>query len=222
MDPRVRISPPPLMTKIQKILEFISFAEKLKVELRHSYTSNIKRRESVAEHTWMMCLLAVILQKEIKTKINLEKALKMIIVHDLAEVFAGDIPAFEKSIRATNKQKNESIAMDKLLTYLPNKTLVREFKKLWLEFEECKKAEARYAQAMDKVEVIIQHNIADIRTFGQGDFDINPYYKNDRFDFDDFLREFKDKVDVDTMNKIQRAGLMKRVPKYHQDRWAEK
>lgn len=210
------------MTKIQKILEFISFAEKLKTELRHSYTSNIKRQESVAEHTWMMCLLAIVLQKEIETQINLEKALKMIVVHDLVEVFAGDIPAFEKSKRATNKQINELKAMDKLLTYLPNKILAREFKKLWLEFEECKTVEAKYAQAVDKVEVIIQHNIADIKTFSQGDLDLNPYYKNDRFDFDKFLRKFKDQVDIDTMNKIKKAGLMGKVPQYHQDRWKEK
>lgn len=210
------------MTRIQKILEFISFAEKLKTELRHSYTSNIERKESVAEHTWMMSLLSIVLAKEIKTKIDFEKVLKMVIVHDLVEVFAGDVPAFEKSERATNKQANESAAMDRLVSYLPDETLAREFKELWLEFEECKTSEARYAQALDKVEVIIQHNLADITTFGQGDFDINPYYKNDRFDFDDFLRSFKDQVDEDTMNKINNAGLMNRVPQHHQDRWNKK
>lgn len=210
------------MTRIQKILEFISFAEKLKTELRHSYTSNIKRRESVAEHSWMMCLLAIVLQKEIKTKINLEKALKMIVIHDLVEVFAGDIPAFEKSKRAINKQINESKAMDKLLTYLPNKILAREFKRLWIEFEKCISAESKYAQAIDKMEVIIQHNIANIKTFSQGDLDLNPYYKDDKFNFDKFLRKFKDQVDIDTMTKIEKAGLMRKVPKLHRDRWIKK
>lgn len=207
------------MTNIQQLLQFISFAEKLKTELRHSYTSDSSRKESVAEHTWMMSLLAILLQREISLKVDMEKVLKMIIVHDLVEVFAGDIPAFEKSERATAKQKNEIMAIDKLMSYLPNIDLASELRALWTEFETGETNEAKFAQSLDKLEVLIQHNIANIKTFEQGDFDLNPYYKNDKFDFDSFMRAFKDQVDVDTMTKIENAGLLHKVSKPHQERW---
>ena len=70
--------------KITGIIKFIKKAEKLKTELRHSWTSEVNRQESVAEHTWSSCLLAMILFDEISIKVNQLRVLKMIIVHDLA------------------------------------------------------------------------------------------------------------------------------------------
>lgn len=143
----------------------------------------------------------------------------MIIVHDLVEVYAGDIPAFEKSKRKDNKYESEKNAFNKLLSHLPSEKLASEYMSLWEEFEKCETPEAQFAVALDKVEAIIQHNSADVSTWEQGDYDINPYYRDKKFYFDEFMRAFKDVVDVETMEKIEREGDMEKVSEEHKKKW---
>ena len=76
------------------ILQVIALAEKLKYEMRHSWLSN-GRQESVAEHTWRMSLMAILVEPYLDQKVNIEKLLKMVIIHDLVEAEAGDIPVFD-------------------------------------------------------------------------------------------------------------------------------
>jgi len=206
------------MGKILKYLELFKYIEKLKVEYRHSWKSDGKR-ESVAEHTWMMAIVAYFLFDEIDIPLNREKTIKMILIHDLVEIFAEDIPAFEKSERKNRKHENEQKALAQLLSFLPNKKLQQEVSSLWYEFEEKKTNEAKYANAMDKMEVIIQHNLTNIKSWAQGDFDVNPYYRDELFEFDSFLRRFKDQVNIDVMDKVEKAGKKKLVPKFHLKKW---
>lgn len=77
------------------LLNALAVAERLKGTTRHCYTSN-GRRESVAEHSWMMTLMAVFLQEEFP-EADMNKVIRMCIIHDLGEAFTGDIPSFEKS-----------------------------------------------------------------------------------------------------------------------------
>lgn len=207
---------------IRSILKFITVAEKLKKELRHSWTSNPRRQESVAEHTWMMSLLAITLFNHVKITLDHLKCLKMIIIHDLTEAIIGDIPTFEKSIRQTSKRINEAKAIRRITDTLDDKLLSQEMVDLWEEFEIGKSAEAQFAQAIDKVEVLIQHNNANIETWKKGDFELNPYYMVDKFDFDGFMRLFKDAVDADTMRKISLANSLHRVSKKHRRLWERK
>jgi putative hydrolase of HD superfamily len=76
------------------ILEIVKLGEKLKCELRHSWLSD-GRQESVAEHTWRVSLMAMLLEPYLDNKLDIVKLLKMIIIHDLVEAEAKDIPAFE-------------------------------------------------------------------------------------------------------------------------------
>ena len=87
-----------MQNKTLSILNILKLAEKLKFELRHSWLSN-GRQESVAEHTWQMSLMAVLVYRHLEKPVNLEHTLKMIIVHDLVEAEAGDIPFFETGLR---------------------------------------------------------------------------------------------------------------------------
>ncbi len=82
------------MKQLKNVLELIKLGEKLKMELRHSWLSN-GRRESVAEHTWRLALMAMAIEPYLPNQVNSEKLLKMIIIHDLVEAYAKDIPAFE-------------------------------------------------------------------------------------------------------------------------------
>lgn len=206
-------------TKITGIIDFIKKTEKLKTELRHSRTSDVTRRESVAEHTWSSCLLAMTLFDEVSITVDQLRVLKMIIIHDLAESVTGDIPAFEVSGRQDDKLKNEKKAMKVIVSGLENKKLADEIIGLWEEFEERKTPEAMLAKACDKLDVLLQHLHTDIKTWDQGDYKQNPYDSEDKFTFDTFIREFKDKVDADTMKALEHAGLLDQVSEEHRKRW---
>jgi len=149
--------------EIPGLLRFIAIAEGLKRELRHSWLAD-GRRESVAEHTWMMSLLAIVFAKRLTEPVDLEKTLKMVIVHDLVEALCGDIPSFEESERMRDKAKREAAAMQELSSSLPE-DLGAEISGLWREFESRCSAEARFAVALDKLEVQLQHNLAPFETW---------------------------------------------------------
>lgn len=209
-----------MTSRSREIIDFIGLAEKLKQELRHSWLSN-GRQESVAEHVFSMSLLAMLLFHEIETKVDQLKVLKMIIVHDLVEIYARDITAFEVNTRESRalKDKNEKKALKKLISRISSIRAKKEIEELWEEFQANKTPEAKLAQACDKADAVIQHNNASISTFEQGDYDINPYYKHQLFDFDPFIRELKNQIDIDTMNKIEKEGDIKRVDKAYQKKW---
>ena len=147
-----------------QILNFLHKAEALKRELRHSWLSN-GRQESVAEHSWRMSLMGILLIPYIKQKINIAHLLQMIICHDLVEIEVGDLPRPLRPDKV-EKLKQERTGMNKLVKQLPNK-LGDKINQLWEEFESGASNEAKLAQALDKMEVVIQHNEADISTWSK-------------------------------------------------------
>lgn len=205
--------------KITSLINFLRQAEKLKTELRHSWTSNASRQESVAEHSWSACLLALALFDELSVKVDQRRTLKMILIHDLAEVLIGDIPAFEVSRRQTTKHRDEKMAIRQMVSGLGNRPLATEIVELWEEFEEGQTPEAKLAKACDKLDVLLQHLHTDIRTWDKGDYQLNPYYDENRFNFDRFVREFKDQVNLEMMRSIEGAGLVDRVGREHRRLW---
>ena len=119
--------------KPQNILDFFREAEKLKTILRHSYLSS-GRQESVAEHTWMLLLLAMTLMSKIERPLNQVKVLRMIGIHDLAEAVTRDIPVWEGAKDRGKKIELERSAMEKMLASLDSQTQ-HEFMTLWEEYE---------------------------------------------------------------------------------------
>src|SRR5438045_3719078 len=99
---------------ITNLLQFYIASEKLKTTIRHSHTSDSNRMESSAEHSWMLALIALSLFEHIETEVNQLRVLKMVLIHDLAEAVTGDIPAFEKSERHSNKFEAERQAFETL------------------------------------------------------------------------------------------------------------
>jgi len=142
-----------------QFMQFMHIAEKLKTVTRHSWLSN-GRHESVAEHTWRMALMAMLLQKEFP-HIDTLYLLKMILVHDLGEIATGDIPAFYKT---DNDTEVEARSLPDLLTSLPD-DLQQEIIALAAEYDAAETETAKLAKALDKLEVIIQHNEADLSTW---------------------------------------------------------
>ena len=148
------------------IRQFLTEAEALKRELRHSYLSD-GRTESVAEHVWQVSLLSLIVQPYISCKIDQLKLLKMIVVHDLVEIYAGDIPITEtisSSEARKIKKKKEMEAIDIIYNKLPT-PVNEDVRNLWLEYEDNTSKEANIAHALDKLEAQAQHNDAGIDTW---------------------------------------------------------
>lgn len=143
------------------LLRFMHIAEKLKDELRHSFTSG-GRHESVAEHSWRVGLLALLMRPYLPHTLNWERLSEMLIIHDLAEARTGDVPIFDP--RQAGKSEAERAAILEFRDLLPDAIGAR-IQELWEEFERRETMEARIANALDKLEAQIQHNEADIRTW---------------------------------------------------------
>ncbi|MGE7109870.1 HD domain-containing protein [Lysinibacillus sp. NPDC047702] len=188
---------------LQNTLKFLHVAEGLKRELRHSWLSD-GRQESVAEHTWRVALMAMAIEEHLPQKVNSERLLKMIIIHDLVEVYATDIPAFDtmNDIRAKEqKRENEIKAIEKIRSLLGNDT-GQQFYDLWFEFEHKKTYEAKVANALDKLEAQIQHNEAAIETWLPIEREM-VFLLRRHTEFDDVLDELKDIIEAEGVEKIQ-------------------
>lgn len=150
-------------TRLDGILDFLRAAERLKTTTRSAWTS-AGRSESVAEHTWRLCLMAMVLAPEFPG-IDLAKLLKICVIHDLGEAIGGDVPAPEQARRAASgvwpgKAVDERRDLLSLLAPLPEE-LRAEISGLWDEYEAATTAEARLAKALDKLETILQHTQGD-------------------------------------------------------------
>ncbi|QDA35881.1 HD domain-containing protein (plasmid) [Paracoccus liaowanqingii] len=102
----------------EAIVNVLGLAENLKTEMRHSWLSN-GRQESVAEHTWMMSVAAVLIAPHLQHPVDLGQTLKLIALHDIAEAITGDIPYFEESARKDTKLADEAEAMKAMRGMLP-------------------------------------------------------------------------------------------------------
>ena len=200
------------MNQQKQILNFLHEAEKLKSVLRHSWLSS-GRRESTAEHTWRMALMAMLLQPYLKNKPNLFKTLKMVLVHDLVEVYAGDI-AIWKRIKSANltllKHKKEQQAINKLVKFLPS-SQGREIKELWMEFETRKTKEAKFAQALDRLEVSIQHQEADVKYLTKTELRYNLVGGQKECEYDPYLKKFRQNLNSNWLKIYKQNKINKKL-----------
>ena len=187
-----------MVMKSEKLLEVMHTAEKLKDTMRHCYTS-AGRRESVGEHSWRLALLAYFVTDEFKG-IDTEKLLKMCIIHDLGEIFTGDVPVFNKT---KSNEKTEENLLFKWVRMLdePFKT---EMLCLYKEMEELKTTEARVYKALDGIEALIQHNESDIKTWLELEYNLQLTYADDKVAFSDYLKELREVVRQESIRKIEK------------------
>jgi putative hydrolase of HD superfamily len=143
---------------IEGVLAFLRAAERLKVTHRSGYTS-AGNPESVAEHTWRLCLMAMLIQPSVPG-VDFARLIRICIVHDLGEAIGGDIPAPEQARRTAageaSKSADERRDLVTLVSPLPGGQQ-SEILALWDEYEAAKTPEARLAKALDKLETILQH-----------------------------------------------------------------
>lgn len=136
------------------VLAFLRSAEQLKTVQRTAWTTS-GQPESVAEHTWRLCLMAMVLSAEFEG-VDLGRLLQMCVIHDLGEALGGDIPAIAQD-PAAPKSDSERRDLLAILEPLPERTRARILV-LWDDYESASSPEARVAKALDKLETIMQHN----------------------------------------------------------------
>ncbi len=187
--------------KLRDYLSFFHEVEPLKKLLRHSWLSD-GRQESVAEHSWRSGLIALVLYSEIGKKVDIGKVLQMLTIHDLAEIYAGDHHAW-KGVLA-NKHELEQKALEKLLKMLP-KHKQQELTAIWEEFEKRQSTESKFAQAVEKVETLVQHNEADISTWNEIEKEFNLIYAHEHCNFNDVIKELRELVQKETNEKLRKA-----------------
>lgn len=166
--------------------------EALKAVLRTAWASD-GRQESTAEHSWHLALLAALFSEEFQG-LDMEKVLLMSLIHDLGELYDGDIPAVQ-NIDEQKKHDSEYCAVKKIFALLP---AVQEQKLLsiWCEYNENSSEEAHLVKALDKAETILQHNKG--RNPDNFDYGFNLEYGKKYFEYNDTLKILRNLLDEDT------------------------
>lgn len=180
----------------RNLLEALSVAERLKDTTRHCYTKN-GRHESVAEHSWMMTLMAYFMKDEFP-EVDMNKVIQMCIIHDLGECFTGDIPTFDKT--KANEETEENLLYNWIKTLPEN--YVNEMIALYDEMAERKTVEAKIYKAIDGLEALIQHNISDLSTWIPKEYELNKIYADDKVTFSEYLKGLREEIRKDTLKKI--------------------
>ena len=177
-------------------LEALNVAERLKDTTRHCYTRN-GRHESVAEHSWMMTLMAFFMKDEFP-EVDMDKVIKMCIIHDLGEAFTGDIPTFEKT--TTNEATEEELLYSWVKSLPEN--YAKEMLNLYDEMAKRETIEAKVYKAIDSLEALIQHNISDLSTWIPKEYELNKTYADDKVAFSEYLKELREEIRKDTLEKL--------------------
>lgn len=171
--------------------------------------------EDVASHSWMVSLIAILFSSNLKNKVDIEKVLKMIIVHDLPEAATGDLAmgeTFENKQLAHDKKELEEIAMKSMLKELPLE-LEKEIYEIWEEFENGSTMEAKLVKALDKLESYFQvsmaRDIGYLEKLGSGDLYWKIYCQDLQkhlFEHEPVLVEFWECIKDIIMNKMISIG----------------
>ena len=182
--------------KPRELLEILHIAERLKDATRHCYTSQ-GRHESVAEHSFRAALMAYFLRDEFPDA-DMDKVIKMCLIHDLGECFTGDIPTFDKT---KQDEEMEEEALTNWVKELPKYYTV-EMQALYKEMNELETQEAKIYKAIDCLEAVLQHNESDLETWIPREYELNKTYANDKVAFSEYLTQLRAELLKDTLYKL--------------------
>ncbi|SDM62356.1 HD domain-containing protein [Allokutzneria albata] len=137
--------------RLRSQLTFVIEVDRLKTVLRQSPLAAAPRRENDAEHSWHLAMMVVLLAEHSDEPIDVGHTIRLVLVHDLVEIYAGDTPLYSAS---TDQQEREEAAADRLFGLLPPDQAVA-MRALWDEFEARVTPEARFAKAMDRLQPLL-------------------------------------------------------------------
>lgn len=145
--------------RLNQQITFIKEIDKLKYIQRKTRLFGSDRHENDAEHSWHLAMMALILMEHANTNINLLKVLKMLLIHDIVEIDAGDTFLFDTQKNHVNTDE-ELLAANRIFGLLPTDQK-EELMTIWQEFEAGESADAKFAKAMDRFEPVLQNHSND-------------------------------------------------------------
>ncbi|MFA0413857.1 HD domain-containing protein [Vibrio renipiscarius] len=138
------------MKRLEQQLNLIIELDKLKSVLRRTRVKSVEGRlENSAEHSWHVALMAILMQEHANEPVEISKVMKMLLLHDIVEIDAGDTFVYD-TVASAQQEEKERIAAERLFGLLPDDQ-GDELKAIWLEFEQAQSAEAKYAKALDRI-----------------------------------------------------------------------
>ena len=185
--------------KPEELLSVLHTANRLKDTTRHCWTPG-NRHESVADHSWRLVLTAFFLRDEFP-ETDMDKVIKMCLIHDLGECFTGDIPSFLKTDTDTAK---EDALLSQWVETLPQ-PYRQEMTALYAEMDALKTPEARLYKALDKLEAVISHNESPISSWLPREYDLNLTYADENVAFSPYLPALRAAIRRETEEKIQKG-----------------
>ena len=143
------------MNNLLKQIEFIKEIDKLKYIFRKTKLINSDRPENDAEHSWHLAMMAIILAEHSNEPIDVAKVMKMVLIHDIVEIDSGDVFAYDTT-KSHDNFDEELKAARRIFGILPEEQ-AEEFINLWIEFEEMKTPESKFARSLDRLEPLLQN-----------------------------------------------------------------
>ena len=186
--------------KPEALLDILRVAARLKTNTRHCFTAP-QRAESVADHSWRIALMAMLLSGEEEYRdYDMDRVIRMCLIHDLGEAITGDIPTFLKTDGDVTK---EDALFDRWVDGFeePQKS---EWQNLLKEMNAQETREAKLYKSLDKLEAIISHNESDIETWLPLEYDLQYTYGREQIAFSPTLTRLRERIDQWTDDKIAR------------------
>lgn len=183
----------------KEFIRILDAVEPLKCNTRHSWTST-GRRESVAEHSWRLALMAFFVRDEFPGA-DIDRVIQMCLLHDIGEAFTGDIPSFEKTAA---HEAEEQARLAAWVDTLPP-PYQAQVAALYAEMDAQQTQEARLYKALDNLEAVLQHNEADISTWLPLEYSLQLTYGGERVGFSPWLTALKAQLNADSRAKIAAA-----------------
>ena len=149
--------------RLDQQLRFTAEIDKMTSILRRTMLVDGSRRENDAEHSWHIAVMALIFEEYVTEPVNVSRAVKMCVVHDLIEIYAGDTFAYDVRGNA-DKAERESAAADKLFAQLPSEQGA-EIRSLWEEFDAMQTPDAKYAACMDRLQPFLHNTLTGGHTW---------------------------------------------------------
>ena len=192
--------------KPEHLLSILETAARLKTAPRHCWTAP-DRRESVADHSWRLALMAMLLSHEPEFEdLDMDRVIRMCLIHDLGEAFTGDVPAFRKT--DADREREDALYAEWVDTFDPPQRA--EWRALLDEMDALETPESKMYKALDKMEAVIAHNESDISTWLPLEYDLQYTHGQQQAAFSPTLRRLREAVDRQTTEKIR--GAERREP----------
>ena len=180
----------------RRLLEALHVAERLKDETRHCTTSK-GALENVASHSWRVALMAYFMTDEFP-ELDMDKVIRMCLIHDLGEAFTGDIPSFLKT--AADEEREETLLL-RWTAALPA-PYGEEMTALYQEMAALQTPEARIYKALDNMEAVLQHNEAPLSTWEPNEYQLNLTYGQEKAAFSPVLSALRQALREETLRKL--------------------